>query len=136
MKGRCWVGVEETFNFSRKKWKTASFLHHSELSFLNSTKRSFSQSFPDKVLMKTMPTSNRKSSEVAVNDEDLGLGVVLPPSSSPPNDASNLHSVLSEELEQESDKHSELESKLITASAEGGDAHEMPVKKVSHVYAL
>ena len=86
-----------------------------------------------------MPTSNRKSSEdtstKAVNDEDLG--VVLPPSSSPSNNASNLHSVLSEELEQESDKHcSELDSKLITASAGDDDAHEMPVKKVSHVYAL
>jgi hypothetical protein len=87
-----------------------------------------------------MPTSNKNSSvdtTKAVNDEDLGLGVVLPPSSSPSNNASNLHSVLSEELEQESDKHNDLESKLIAVSAGGDDdAHEMPVKKVSHAYAL
>ena len=87
--------------------------------------------------MKTMPTSNKKSSEdtstKAVNDEynQHELGVVLPPSSSPSNNASNLHSVLGEELEQESDKHNDLDSKLITASVEGDDAHEMPVKKVS-----
>lgn len=89
--------------------------------------------------MKTMPTSNKKSlvdtSSKAVNDDDNTneLGVVLPLSSI---NASNLHSVLGEELEKESDKHDDLESKLIAASVEDDDGHEMPVKKVSHAYAL
>lgn len=84
--------------------------------------------------MKTMPTSNKKSlvdtSSKAVNDDDNTneLGVVLP--------LSSLHSVLGEELEKESDKHDDLESKLIAASVEDDDGHEMPVKKVSHAYAL
>ena len=83
-----------------------------------------------------MPTNKQSlvdTSTKAVNDEDNSneLGVVLPPTSSPSINASNLHSILSDELEQESDKHSDLDSKLIAASAGDDDAHEMPVKKVN-----
>jgi hypothetical protein len=84
-----------------------------------------------------MPTNKQSlvdTSTKAVNDEDNSneLGVVLPPTSSSPSiNASNLHSILSDELEKESDKHSDLDSKLIAASAGDDDAHEMPVKKVS-----
>ena len=125
--------VKETFPAKKENCFLSSPTPNSFISFLSNqiTLTKFSwQSF-----VKTMPTSNKNSlvdtSSKAVNDEDLG--VVLPPSSSPSNNASNLHSVLSEELEQESDKHSDLDSKLFTASGDD-DAHEMPVKKVSHAY--